>query len=80
MFAAPVPPMPANLLVGRPGTKGKLLGAKPPLRPLAIDSKQRGCDVVAVRVEYVPKLRPKDRYARFRSGAACSSSTAAAHR
>ena len=59
-----------------PWNKGKLTGAKPPLRPkhvwsirtkleidgrirdlamfnLAIDSKLRGCDVVAVRVEDV---------------------------
>lgn len=57
----------------QPWNKGKLIGAKPPLRPsqvwsittklqmkgqkrdlalfnLAIDSKLRGCDVVAVRV------------------------------
>ena len=57
-----------------PGTKGKLAGAKPPLRPkhvwsirtklqmadrkrdlalfnLAIDSKLRGCDIVALKVE-----------------------------
>ena len=63
--------------VGRePWNKGKLIGAKPPLRPkhvwairtklqlerdhrdlalfnLAIDSKLRGCDVVAIRVEDV---------------------------
>ena len=60
----------------RPWNKGKLIGAKPPLRPshvwsirtklqmqgktrdlalfnLAIDSKLRGCDVVAVRVDDV---------------------------
>ena len=59
-----------------PWNKGKLVGAKPPLRPnqvwsirtrllierrtrdlalfnLAIDSKLRGCDVVALRVKYV---------------------------
>ena len=59
-----------------PWNKGKLTGAKPPLRPkhvwssrtklqiegrtrdlavfnLAIDSKLRGCDVVAIRVEHV---------------------------
>jgi hypothetical protein len=59
-----------------PWNKGKLVGAKPPLRPshvwsirtklqiegktrdlalfnLAIDSKLRGCDVVAIRVEDV---------------------------
>src|SRR5258708_24193119 len=58
----------------RPWNKGKLVGAKPPLRPkhvwsirtklqaadrkrdlamfnLAIDSKLRGCDVVALKVE-----------------------------
>jgi hypothetical protein len=57
-----------------PWSKGKLIGAKPPLRPrhvwsirtrsmlegrtrdlamfnLAIDSKLRGCDVVAIKVE-----------------------------
>src|SRR3974390_3869861 len=61
-----------------PWNKGKLTGAKPPLRPkhvwsirtklqiegrardlamfnLAIDSKLRGCDVVAIRVEDVAK-------------------------
>ena len=61
---------------GTPWNKGKLIGAKPPLRPkhvwsirtrlmvegrvrdlamfnLAIDSKLRGCDVVAVKVEDV---------------------------
>src|SRR5580698_147122 len=60
----------------RPWNKGKLTGAKPPLRPkhvwstrtklqiegrvrdlamfnLAIDSKLRGCDVIAIRVEDV---------------------------
>ena len=60
----------------KPWNKGKLVGAKPPLRPshvwsirtklqiekrtrdlalfnLAIDSKLRGCDVVAVRVDDV---------------------------
>jgi hypothetical protein len=59
-----------------PWSKGKLIGAKPPLRPnqvwsirtrllierrtrdlalfnLAIDSKLRGCDVVALRIEDV---------------------------
>jgi hypothetical protein len=59
-----------------PWNKGKLIGAKPPLRPnqvwsirtrlmvegrtrdlamfnLAIDSKLRGCDVVAIKVEDV---------------------------
>src|SRR5271168_2377082 len=63
-------------LHGVPWNKGKLTGAKPPLRPkhvwsirtklqlegrlgdlamfnLAIDSKLRGCDVVAVKVEDV---------------------------
>ena len=63
-----------------PWNKGKLIGAKPPLRPkhvwsirtrlqlegrirdlamfnLAIDSKLRGCDVVAVRVEDVAAKR-----------------------
>jgi hypothetical protein len=69
----------ARLLKERPRTpwnKGKLIGAKPPLRPkhvwsirtrlmvegrnrdlamfnLAIDSKLRGCDVVALKVEDV---------------------------
>ncbi len=61
---------------GEPWNKGKLIGAKPPLRPkhvwsirtklqaagrtrdlaifnLAIDSKLRGCDVVALKVENV---------------------------
>ena len=63
-----------------PWNKGKLTGAKPPLRPkhvwsirtklqiegrtrdlamfnLAIDSKLRGCDVVAIRVEDVAARR-----------------------
>src|SRR6476619_6371292 len=63
-----------------PWNKGKLIGARPPLRPkhvwsirtrllvegrirdlamfdLAIDSKLRGCDVVAVRVEDVAPSR-----------------------
>ena len=63
-----------------PWNKGKLTGAKPPLRPkhvwsirtklqiegrardlamfnLAIDSKLRGCDVVAIRVEDVAAER-----------------------
>jgi hypothetical protein len=61
-----------------PWNKGKLIGARPPLRPkhvwsirtrllvegqirdlalfnLAIDSKLRGCDVVAIKVEDVPQ-------------------------
>jgi hypothetical protein len=61
-----------------PWNKGKLIGAKPPLRPkhvwsirtrsmvegrtrdiamfnLAIDSKLRGCDVVALKVEDVAR-------------------------
>ena len=65
-----------NLSRRAPWNKGKLIGAKPPLRPshvwsirtklqmagrkrdlalfnLAIDSKLRGCDVVAVRVDDV---------------------------
>jgi integrase len=69
----------------RPWNKGKLIGAKPPLRPkhvwsirtklqvdrrardlamfnLAIDSKLRGCDVVALKVEDVaPSGRAVDR-------------------
>ena len=67
---------PANFTRRTPWNKGKLIGAKPPLRPnqvwsirtrllierrirdlalfnLAIDSKLRGCDVVALRVEDV---------------------------
>jgi integrase len=67
-----VPPAPKRL----PWNKGKLTGAKPPLRPkhvwsirtrlkvegktrdlalfnLAIDSKLRGCDVVALKVDDV---------------------------
>src|SRR6202008_3374324 len=69
-------PTNATPLVSRrePWKKGKLMGAKPPLRPshvwsiraklqiagrtrdlalfnLAIDSKLRGCDVVAIRVD-----------------------------
>ena len=68
VIAIPTPPKRV------PWNKGKLTGAKPPLRPkhvwsirtklqidsrardlamfnLAIDSKLRGCDVVAIRVE-----------------------------
>ena len=68
----PVPPATKRV----PRNKGKLIGAKPPLRPkhvwsirtklqvegktrylalfnLAIDSKLRGCDVVAVKVDDV---------------------------
>ena len=64
-----------------PWNKGKLIGAKPPLRPkhvwsirtrllvegrtrdlamfnLAIDSKLRGCDVVALKVEDVADMQP----------------------
>jgi hypothetical protein len=74
-----MPNIEAPLLNDLPGTlwnKGKLIGAKPPLRPkhvwsirtrlmvqgrsrdlamfnLAIDSKLRGCDVVALKVEDV---------------------------
>src|SRR3981189_3229252 len=70
VIATPAPPKPV------PWNKGKLTGAKPPLRPkhvwsirtklqiegrgrdlamfnLATDSKLRGCDVVAIRVEDV---------------------------
>jgi hypothetical protein len=66
--------LPRCVINGRPVNKGKLTGAKPPLRPkhvwsirtklqiegrdrdlamfnLAIDSKLRGCDVVAIEVE-----------------------------
>jgi integrase len=66
----------ATAISRRPWNKGKLTGAKPPLRPkhvwsirtklqiegrlrdlalfnLAIDSKLRGCDVVAIKVEDV---------------------------
>jgi hypothetical protein len=68
-----------------PWNKGKVIGAKPPLRPkhvwsirtklqvegrtrdlamfnLAIDSKLRGCDVVALKVDdrtYAPQQRPR---------------------
>jgi len=75
-----------------PWNKGKLTGAKPPLRPkhvwsirtklqiegrvrdlamfnLAIDSKLRGCDVVAIKVEDVAAggtLRIAQPYARRR--------------
>jgi hypothetical protein len=71
---APVADKPASCR--SPWNKGKLVGAKPPLRPshvwsirtklqmqgrkrdlalfnLAIDSKLRGCDVVAIRVDDV---------------------------
>jgi hypothetical protein len=71
VIATPTPPKRV------PWNKGKLTGAKPPLRPkqvwsirtklqiegrtrdlalfnLAIDSKLRGCDVVAIRVEMSP--------------------------
>jgi integrase len=55
----------------QPWDKGKLIGQKPPLRPkhvwsiprdlamfyVAIDSKLRGCDVVALRVEDVAGTR-----------------------
>ena len=62
------PPVADKPIRRSPWNKGKLVGAKPPLRPshvwsirkdakrdlalfnLAIDSKLRGCDVVAVRV------------------------------
>jgi hypothetical protein len=63
----------------KPWNKGKLTGAKPPLRPrhvwsirtklqvegrtrdlamfnLAIDSKLRGCDVVALKVRILPHM------------------------
>src|SRR6187549_1017701 len=69
-----IPPLPTSTRV--PWNKGKLIGAKPPLRQkhvwairgmlqnernkrdlamfnLAIDSKLRGCDVVAIKVEDV---------------------------
>jgi integrase len=72
----PVPTAPKRI----PWNKGKLIGAKPPLRPkhvwsirtklqvagrtrdlamvnLAIDSKLRGCDVVALKVEDVAPSR-----------------------
>ena len=71
-----VPSPNENVAKHVPWNKGKILGAKPPLRPkhvwsirtklqvegrvrdlamfnLAIDSKLRGCDVVAVRIEDV---------------------------
>ena len=70
------PPTPEMLIRRAPWNKGKIVGAKPPLRPshvwsirtklqmqgrqrdlalfnLAIDSKLRGCDVVAIRVDDV---------------------------
>ena len=73
----------ATAIGRRPWNKGKLTGAKPPLRPkhvwsirtklqiegrardlamfnLAIDSKLRGCDVVAIRVEDVAAGRPRN--------------------
>jgi hypothetical protein len=74
-----------------PWNKGKLTGAKPPLRPkhvwsirtklqiegrtrdlamfnLAIDSKLRGCDVVAIRVEDVAAGGQSTRLITSRSG------------
>jgi hypothetical protein len=62
-----------------PWNKGKLTGAKPPLRPkhvwairtklqiegLAIDSKLRGCDVVAIRVEMSPPAATRRLAQRF---------------
>ena len=80
-----------------PWNKGKLTGAKPPLRPkhvwsirtklqiegrvrdlamfnLAIDSKLRGCDVVAIKVEDVAAggtLRIAQPYARRRPADRC---------
>ena len=73
-----------------PWNKGKLIGAKPPLRPkhvwsirtrlmvegrtrdlamfnLAIDSKLRGCDVVALKVEDVAPTGYTVERATFRS-------------
>src|SRR5262245_60442500 len=63
-----------------PSNKGKLVGAKPPPRPshvwpipnqaalappnLAIDSKLRGCDPVAVRVDEAPNGHALDRATR----------------
>jgi hypothetical protein len=70
----------ATAISRQPWNKGKLTGAKPPLRPkhvwsirtklqiegrvrdlalfnLAIDSKLRGCDVVAIKVEDVAARR-----------------------
>jgi integrase len=67
------PPVAEKPIRRSPWNKGKLVGAKPPLRPshvwsirtklhLAIDSKLRGCDVVAVRVDDVaPSGYAKDR-------------------
>ena len=79
------PPVADKPIRRSPWNKGKLVGAKPPLRPshvwsiqtklhmegrkrglalfnLAIDSKLRGCDVVAVRVDDVaPSGYAKDR-------------------
>jgi hypothetical protein len=76
-----------------PWNKGKLIGARPPLRPkhvwsirtrlllegrvrdlalfnLAIDSKLRGCDVVAVKVEDVAP--PPSHSALLRLNVCCS--------
>jgi hypothetical protein len=75
-----------------PWNKGKLTGAKPPLRPkhvwsirtklqiegrardlamfnLAIDSKLRGCDVVAIRVEDSPPAGTRQESLPFRRNA-----------
>ncbi|MET4259899.1 hypothetical protein ABIC09_004857 [Bradyrhizobium sp. S3.12.5] len=71
-----VPSITANVSKQMPWNKGKIVGAKPPLRPkhvwsirtklqvegqnrdlarfnVAIDSKLRGCDVVALKVDDV---------------------------
>ena len=82
-----------------PWNKGKLIGARPPLRPkhvwstrtqflvegrirdlalfnLAIDSKLRGCDVVAIKVEDVAPLhhrsRPKESLFAQAAAAVCN--------
>ena len=74
----------------KPWNKGKLIGAKPPLRPkhvwsirtklqiggrardlamfnLAIDSKLRGCDVVALKVEDVATVVAMDHDGKMRT-------------
>jgi hypothetical protein len=78
------PPVSPAALQRSPWNKGKMIGAKPPLRPghvrsiraklqlkgrtgdsalfnLAIDSKLRGCDLVAMRVEDVAPHRLRHR-------------------
>jgi hypothetical protein len=79
-----------------PWNKGKLIGAKPPLRPkhvwsirtklqvegrtrdlamfnIAIDSKLRGCDVVALEVEDIAPPLTAPQCGRRRLGVRCDS-------